>query len=62
MRMEKIETLLENISNIGELKEALNKIPDDTEIHPFGSDNCKLLYDKDNKIAYIDEDISIFLI
>ena len=49
--------LLENISTVGELKRALSEIPDDTFINPFGSPNCKLAYDKANKIAYLDEDI-----
>jgi hypothetical protein len=48
--------ILKNISNVGELTEALSKLPPETGISPFGSENCKLVYDEENKVAYIDED------
>ena len=48
--------ILKNINNVGELAEALSELPPETELYPFGSEDCKLVYDKENKIAYIDED------
>lgn len=53
-----VKILLENISNVKELKEALNTIPDDAEIYPFGSGDCKLAYDDEENTAYIDEDLN----
>lgn len=50
-----IQILCENISNTGELAKALLTMPLDTGITPFGSPNCKLVYDSTNKVAYIDD-------
>lgn len=51
--------LLNEISTTGELMEALNKMPPDTQLYPFGSTGAKLIYDKKHGCAYIDEDISL---
>lgn len=50
--------ILENIENTGELARALSELPCDTPLSPFGSSNCKLVYDDNKKVAYIDEDFS----
>lgn len=52
-----VKILLENITNVKELKEALDKIPEDAELYPFGSGDCKLAYDEEDNTAYIDEDL-----
>lgn len=53
--MGKLVTLIDQITNVGELVEALKTLPEDTVINPFGSSISKLAYDKENNIAYIDE-------
>ena len=53
--MGKLEILVDQITNVGELVEALKTLPKDTPINPFGSSISKLAYDKENNLAYIDE-------
>lgn len=53
--MGKLVTLIDQITTVGELVEALKTLPEDTAINPFGSSISKLAYDKENNIAYIDE-------
>ena len=50
--------ILENIDYTGDLAKALSELPPDTPLNPFGSTDCKLVYDDKAKIAYIDEDFS----
>ena len=45
------------IGTVGELAEALNKIPKDTPISPLGA-LSHLVYDEKNNLAYLDEDFS----
>ena len=56
--LKKITILIEQITNTGELAEALKALPSDTQINPFGSIDAKLVYDQENNIAYIDDDFS----
>ena len=51
-----MEILLQNINNVGELADALSKLPRDTQITPFGDENTTLVYDKENKRLYMDND------
>ncbi len=51
-----MEILAQNISNVGELIDALSKIPRTTEITPFGDENTTLAYDKENNRIYMDND------
>ena len=50
--------LAENIDNVGQLIDALNQMPADTKISPFGSGQSKLVYIPNDNIAYLDEDLS----
>lgn len=50
--------LLENVSNVGDLVEALSKLPPETNISPFGSGECMLVYDEEEGNSYIDENFS----
>lgn len=50
-----IKVVLNDIQNVGDLIDALSKLPKDTQITPFGSPNTVLAYDADNKVAYLDE-------
>ncbi len=45
------------IGTVGELAEALNKMPKDTEISPLGA-LAHLVYDENKGVAYLDEDFS----
>lgn len=49
-------TLLDNISTVGQLKEMLELLPQDASLNPFGSSDCRLVYDIKNNLAYIDEE------
>lgn len=49
-----MKIILENISNVGDLVEALSTIPKETKIHPFGEIGSVLAYDEKEKRAYID--------
>jgi len=53
-----MQVLLKNISTVGELAKALNRLPPETAISPFGSESCKLVYSPEEQRAYIDEDFS----
>ena len=51
-----IEFVEENVKHtVGDLIDALSKIPRNTTIYPFGSSSVSLAYDKDKYIAYLDE-------
>ncbi len=54
-----MEYLLRNISNVKELKEALEKIPEETPLSPCGSPTMAFAYDSENKLAYLDEEATI---
>lgn len=53
-----MKVVLEEICTTGDLAEALLTLPKSTSISPFGSENCKLVYDEKEHCAYIDEDCS----
>lgn len=53
-----MKVILEEIKTTGDLADALSKLPRNTKISPFGSTICRLIYDENNKRAYIDEDFS----
>jgi len=50
-----IKFVMKNISTVGDLKEALNNLPDDYKLSPFGSSTSCIAVDKSNKIVYLDE-------
>ncbi len=52
--------LAEDISTAGQLAEALNKLPSNTKLFPFGSSDAKLIYDPKDNTVYLDEDFSFF--
>ena len=49
-----MKLILRNINTVGALKEALAKLPADASLTPFGDSNALLVYDRENKTAYID--------
>ncbi|MCR5201815.1 MAG: hypothetical protein K6D02_01790 [Lachnospiraceae bacterium] len=49
--------LVKNINSVSQLKEGIDKIPDNATIQPFGANNACLLYDDETNTAYIDENI-----
>lgn len=53
-----VKIIMNEINNTGDLAKALSELPSDTVLYPFGSMMCKLVYDEENKQAYIDEDLS----
>ena len=56
--MNDIQLLVKNIKTTGQLAKALSQLPPDTELFPFGSESCLLIYKKSTETAYIDEDFS----
>ena len=52
-----MKILVENLSTVGELKEALKDIPDNAVCNPFGAIDCVVAYDKDDNTLYIDEEL-----
>lgn len=53
--MGEIKVLAKNITSVGQLRRALDLIPSDTELYPFGSDKTKLIYKPDEEKAFLDE-------
>ena len=53
-----MEYVLKDISTVGQLREALDKLPSDAPLNPFGAPNAALVYDTNKKTAYIDDDFS----
>ena len=51
-----MQILLQNINNVGDLVDALTKIPRNTQISPFGDENATLAYDAANNRVYLDND------
>lgn len=49
-----MELIAENFTTVGELIDALSKLPADTSLTPFGDEDAALVYDKDEKVAYLD--------
>jgi hypothetical protein len=49
-----MELIAENFTTVGELIDALKKLPADTNITPFGDQDAALIYDKEGKTAYLD--------
>jgi hypothetical protein len=45
----------DGIMSAGQLKELLDKIPEETALTPFGSAEAVLAYDEKNGCAYLDE-------
>ena len=50
-----VKIVLDNIDNVGDLVKALQSLPKDAGISPFGSANCVLAYDEEEGLAYLDE-------
>ena len=50
-----IKIVMKNIRTVGDLREALNNLPDDYKLLPFGSSTSCIAVDKSNKIVYLDE-------
>lgn len=55
-KQKKVTLLGQNFETVGELMEALSKLPPETPLNPFGSSNALLFYIKKDKRAYLDED------
>jgi hypothetical protein len=56
--MGKLKLIVDNISTVEDLYNGLAKLPMNTGLSPFGSSDCQLIYDEENKVAYIDEEFS----
>ena len=54
--MNNIVLLGQNFSTVGELRDALEQLPADTPLAPFGSSSTLLIYVKNENQAYLDED------
>jgi len=50
-----MKVITRDISTVGQLKDALSTLPSETILFPFGSSVAHLVYDEENKQAYIDE-------
>ena len=53
--MGKLKLITDNISTVKDLYNGLAKLPMNTGLSPFGSSDCQLIYDEENKVAYIDD-------
>jgi hypothetical protein len=53
--MGRYEILKHKIETVDDLIDGFNKLPKYTKISPFGSSDCKLIYDKEEKKVYLDE-------
>lgn len=50
-----MELILNKFHTVGELMSGLSKLPPNTELNPFGSTECQLMYDPHSDVAFIDE-------
>ncbi|MCR5168601.1 MAG: hypothetical protein K6C13_15520 [Oscillospiraceae bacterium] len=52
-----MEIILQNIETVGDIIDALSKLPRNTEITPFGDPDAMFVYDKENNRLYLDNNI-----